>query len=327
MNRQRITRWIIGLGVLIIVGGLAGLTFFLPHRTLRWWDPAYYEKPAWSPDENRILYLYTQRTNGTHLIVTDRNGILQQLDLALEIPRLPSWKSESEISVFLEQWGELGADLKPHPVRLLIYDLATGTSQSVEAPLPIASGIAWHPDGSQALISLRNTPPFTSTAVHPGIYRFTAADKQFRFWRTAEWPGAIKWSRDGRHVAFIDLVTGENHKHWQVKIVDVQNDKPTNIAVTTGILWNDIWNDISWSPSGEWLLINGTIASDLPSQSDVRGLYFISTTQLDHKVLWKSGDFADFDWSPNGEEVLVTTSGPLFGVSALQVLSVPKEYR
>jgi len=201
-----------------------------------------------------------------------------------------------------------------------------GTSQSIQAPLPIASGIAWHPDGSQALISLRNTPPFTSPELHPGIYRFTAADKQFRIWQTAEWPGAIKWSRDGRQVAFIDLVTGKNTKYWQVKIVDVQNDKPTN-EVTLEILWKDIWNDISWSPSGKWLLINGTIASDLPPYQDVRGLYFISVTRPEQKVLWKPGDFADFDWSPDGKEVLVMTSGPLFGISTLQVLSVPEEYR
>lgn len=236
----------------------------------------------------------------------------------------PSWKSKSEVSVFLEQWGELSANLKPLPATLLIYDLTAGTMQRAEAPLPIASGVAWNPDGNQALISLRNTPPVTSTQLHPGIYRFTAADKQFRLWQTAEWPGAIKWSRDGRYAAFIDLVAVENGKRWQMKIVDMQNDQQIAITdVTSGFLWNNI----SWSASGKWLLINGTITSGLPPYQGVRGLYFVSANKLNQKVLWKSGDFTDFDWSPNGKEMLVTTSGPLFGINTLQVFSVPEEYR
>jgi hypothetical protein len=105
------------------------------NRGVQWWRSGYYEQPAWSPDGRKILYLYGSRAADTaELMIMDGTSPLPELLQTIDIPanRLttPSWRSNTEISVFDE---ELRIDDEPaslgstgwiaEPARLYLYNL------------------------------------------------------------------------------------------------------------------------------------------------------------------------------------------------------------
>ncbi len=328
-------RWLIGAGSLVC---LATILLWLNTREssrLRWWERGHYERPVWSPDSSRILYLFQQGGGPTRLVVTSKNGIQRLLDMPLGILSAPGWRSNTEISAFTERPN--GNLLGTEPAILILYDLSTEDLQKIEAPLPDAEDITWHPDGDQALISFRDVPPYTPASMHPGLYKFTPEDGQFRLWRDAEWPGQIKWSPDGRYVAYLDLVTAGEKRQWQLNVIDMGIEQTVFTKLLSEITSELSWSvdgewGLSWSPSGEWLLLNGTAIKNPKSPihyETVSGFFFVPVEEPYRTILWEPPHVVvDFDWSPDGTEIIaVTVPRAWSGINALLMLDAPDEYR
>ena len=325
-THRKISRWRLGTAVILC---LIGLSFILPNRVLRWWViDGQYEKPQWSPDGNQILYLYHEGSSDQRLVVTNRNAIWPRLDLHGPILEEPSWRSDTEVSVFYNLF-DLNVSYVPKLV-LWLWNLDTGVQQTFDAPLPAVSGIAWSPDGSYALISFQDFESSSPKNVKPAIYKFTPHTGQFMVWREAEWPGAIRWSHDGRYVAYLDLISIGQEKQWELHIVDMHCETCNKTIRLTAFSTD---NRLAWSPSGKWILLHQTRIENLsPSRSNhqtLTGFTFLAVDDPEYQAFWEDTEnYHDLDWSVNGDEIIaITVPQPWVGFNKMHVIHVPEKFR
>ncbi len=315
--------------------------------TGRRWQSGYYESPLWSPDGSRILYLYSNDSaEPSWLAVVGKNDFPLSKADDIFIPArylsAPGWRSDTEISVFDRSIPGRGTHWSANPATLYLYNLASGELNSFQAPLPIARDIAWHPYGQQALVSFRNFPPFTSPTEPPlGIYKFTPDTEQFELWRIAEWPGAISWSPDGRYVAYTDVVTVPNtnpeEKVVELNVIEFDTNSLIVSLSLSGTQASQRWSSgdsnmkLAWSPDGKHLFLPVTLIENYNTRNYgvLSGLALFSITDVTKFDFWQlSFRPTSFDWSPSGDEIIVTTvSGPYSGKNQIWLLEVPENFR
>ncbi len=181
----------------------------------------------------------------------------------------------------------------------------------------------WSPDRSYALISFRDFKPFSPKSMKPAIYKFTPHDGQFTVWRAAEWPGAIRWSRDGLYVAYLDLISIEQEKQWELHIVDLHCEACNKTIRLTAF---DTQDRLAWSPSGKWILLHETHRED---QNTLTGFTFVATDDPVRQSFWQdSENYNDLDWSVDGNEIIaITVPQPWVGTNKMHIIHVPEEFR
>lgn len=318
---------------------LFALVLVAKSRGIRWWEFAYYETPVWSPDGERILYLFAERASEypTLKIIDSSGWPLLSQGQNIEIPdlyaELPAWRSTSEISISSTNITSLGVTPTYGEATLYLYDIFAEKWESFEAPLSIISGIAWHQNGSYALVSLNNFSNQRDEALLPGIYTFTPAIGKFELWLEAEMPKSIAWSPDGNYVAYFDLISIGNESPVHLNIVEVASKEHVAFQRLSGknksLEWWVSSTSLSWSKTGDRLVVRGTLIEyRSPRDYDVhQGLYYFQfddLTQFTFREL--PSNVSWFAHSPSGEEIVITSiTRPFFGTNTIHLLNLPEK--
>lgn len=331
--------------LLVAVALFCGMMVFVlvtRSRGIRWWEFGYYEKPLWSPDGKKVMYLFSKEpADYPNLTVMEIEKFsflsrVQNIELPTRYLSSPAWRSHDEVSVFSERVSDSGTNLTVEPATLYLYDITTKTWEAFEAPLPIAAGIAWHPDGSYALVSLRGYIPLNSGKTQGGIYKFTPSSKQFELWIEAELPGSIAWSPDGNRVAFLDFVSVGNENPVHLNVVEVATREQVvaeQLSMESEARSWSIVGDagLSWSTSSDQIVANGTMI-EYRNQRDYdvhNGFFFIPVEEPEQFSFWGlSRKPIHFDVSPSGEEIVFTAVTQRFIVkNSLLIVRVPEQFR
>lgn len=323
--------------LVFLIGSILLLTGTDSLRQLRWWERGNRHLPTWSPDGTKILHIFRQKEIYERIVVIDRSGIFKHLDMPVGRVSAPSWRSDREISFFIEKLSGSGTHIRPEPAKMLIYNLETEELKMIEGPLPNVGSVAWNSNGDQALVSFRDLPPFTPVTMQPAIYRFTPSNGKFILWREAEWPAQIAWSPSDRLVAYIDLVKRGDGTDWQLNVINAETGQNLFSKFLSGLTAEFSWTlygdaGLSWSPDESWLILNGTIIKNPESRFDydsVRVFAFISVKDPDQILFWELKRTVDeFDLSPDGKKIVaITVVRPWIGGNALVILDVPKEFQ
>lgn len=318
------------------------LALVVKSRGIRWWEFGYYEKPVWSPDGQRILYLFSKEpADYPQLTVVDRTSFPffsqgEQLDVPARRLSSPAWRSKVEVSVFAENISGFGTTTTVEPATLYLYDISTESWEGFKAPLPIAADIAWHPNGSYALVSLRDYTPLNPERAGGSIYKFSPSSAQFAPWTEAEWPGSIAWSPDGNYVAFLDFIPVGNENPVHLIVVEAATREQVVVERLSAESEARSWSvtgdtGLSWSRNGDRLAVKGTMI-EYRSQRDYDvhdGIFFVPVEDPEQFDFWElSVKPIHFDVSPSGEQIIFTAVTQRFIVkNNLHIVQVPERFR
>jgi Tol biopolymer transport system component len=123
-------------------------------------------------------------------------------------------------------------------------------------------------------------------------------------WQTSEYVDVSDptWSPDGTQIAFIDSISGE------LNIAEVNGNQVRQIDLPAAAGWDsDSLGDIlarhpSWSPDGNWIAVEATVQTDVPTGSDI-AVVRTDGTALEWIVQTNEVDELAPAWSPDGTKI------------------------
>jgi Tol biopolymer transport system component len=261
---------------------------------------------SWSPDGSRIAFRLFNDAAGIYLMNRDGSGLTQ----LVELPR--DRGVGMGFSAALD-WSPDGSQLAysyPHndvQAPLYVVDTADGDVRNLTGP-DAADGVthtvAWSPDGS-AIAFVRTATgglPRGST-----LFVMNADGTAVRQLPTGSEPNpqvtGIAWSPDGSMLAFTQEMGDAADPAPHRRVLRVVNADGTGLRDLTAPLdggccnWVSPDERLAWSP-------DGTSVAFL-RWDEGRNVVIVNADGSGERPLTAGGDFAWFDWSPDGSQLVV----------------------
>lgn len=318
-------KWIVGFALIIIAARLcsrSSLPWVLlsmataPQAGTRLSGPIYIDSRytaygfAWSPDSRHVMFTVAGSEGGgtagwacsdsiTYVASADGSQLLRivgetKYDWARPTPGPPipeyriiredptcraTGESSREMS-FLEVLFSAGDIKLEKEMDISMLDAYRDTQQ-----------IIWSPDRCYAALPLE-------TGSHTSLFVFEIGSGQvYRISRVRGWHGDLAWSKDGRHLAYIDI-----SKDPHICIYDVQTREVRSLAAKGSTL------DFQWSPDGKQIAFQTPLGKkgDFPPK---HALYISDSAGLNTKKILAGVTIGEFSWSRDGRKIAVAV-GP-----------------
>lgn len=218
--------------------------------------------PAWSPDGKKIAFLSTRKeydeNTQVYLIPID-GGEAKQLTKSQTSVRGFQWSPDGKWIAYTatdlkteeekkeeetgKDWQVVDRDFKHH--RLWVLEVATGKSYQVNTTDLTVWDFEWSPDGKQFVIVASATPRTDDYYMFKRLYTVSVKGGEPKLLcKTGGKIGTVKWSPNGKTVAFLAGVDSSDASTGSIFVVPAQGGEAKNITVgfsgtATGLDWVD----------------------------------------------------------------------------------------
>jgi Tol biopolymer transport system component len=256
--------------------------------------------PIFSRDGMRIAFLrqLPNETGKFQLVVVGRDGgaVTIASSDAVQTPDLFDWSPDSAALVI----GTADA-------RLIRYDLKGGPGVVLAEGVHVQDGAFRPPDGAQILYQ----PDTTETALM--VMNADGTGKHLVFKGGLDQQGGaisgmVRWSPDGRRIAF--GLNGPNDTYARINVINADGTGLTLLDNETGTL---VDNDLVWSPDGTHIAFNRW-RQTTGTEWDIQPIGVVPVTGGQVRSVGSTpvSDGALFDYSPDGMTIL-SLPGTLVG--------------
>jgi len=293
VRSRRIVLWLIPLLLIAILVLSLGYYVCLPKREINGTAVTclakalgLYHSPAWSRDGKHIAFNYMGK-----VYLADQDGkVVDTLTFGERMITYLAWVNDKKLLYY---------DLELNTISEL--DLTNKQEQVLVEDMPLLFGLSVNPQDTNKVLFTQYQNELAT------IYLYNSEQNKKQPVITGGRFFEPSWAPDGQRFCYVDLA---DFTEVSVKVYDfhtkdsksIYKEKPSQMLL-----------NLRWSPDGQW------IAYWKPKN----GIYILpSDGSSPPKEILKCSDILDFDWSPEGNQIVFAARNDKRG---LYVLDVPGE--